>query len=119
VNPFEILKNAQEIQKRMAEAQERLGDIRVKGSAGGGMVEVTVNGRLEAQSVKISPDALVPAEGGEASAGADMGFLEDLVLMAIRDAHAKARDEIGRELGGMAGLGMGGLTGMPDIPGAP
>jgi nucleoid-associated protein EbfC len=118
-NPLELLKNAQELQKRMAEAQGRLGDIRVKGSAGGGMVEVELNGRFEAQAVRIAPQALVQADDGS---GTDLPLLSDLVLMALRDAHAKAQESIARELGGANGLGgaggLGGLFGNQDSPGS-
>jgi DNA-binding YbaB/EbfC family protein len=108
-NPLELLKNAQEMQKRVAEAQNRLGDIRVKGSAGGGMVEIELNGRFEAQAVRIAPQALVTAEDGT---GTDLLFLSDLVLMALRDAQSKAQEAIARELGSVAGIsGIPGFTG--------
>jgi hypothetical protein len=108
VNPFDILKNAQELQRRMAEVQERLGAVRAIGSAGGGMVEVTMNGRLEPLAVKISPEALVPAPGG----GLDAAFLGDLVLVAFRDAQAKAKEIIAKEYGNLPGIeGLAGAAG--------
>jgi DNA-binding YbaB/EbfC family protein len=112
LNPLELLKNAQEIQKRLAEAQDRLAAISVTGSAGGGMVEVTLNGKLEALKVKISPDAFAAARTDGLP---DPGMLEDLVLMAMRDANARVREAMEGELGAMAGMpGLGGLmSGMP------
>jgi nucleoid-associated protein EbfC len=105
-NPLELLKNAQELQKKLAESQERLGRMSAVGSSGGGMVEVTLNGKFEALGVKIAPELAKP----DASGTVDVKMLEDLVLMAMRDAQARVQAEIARELGSMAS--------MPGMPGA-
>jgi DNA-binding YbaB/EbfC family protein len=103
-NPLELLKNAQEIQKRLGESQERLGRISATGSAGGGMAEVSLNGKFEPLSVRISPELAVPDGSGKV----DVKMIEDLVLIAMRDAGAKIQAEISREIGSMAGIpGMG------------
>ncbi len=99
INPFELLKNAQEIQKRLAEGQERLGHIQALGSAGGGMVELSMNGRMEAQALKIAPELLRPGANG----AVDAQLLQDLILLAIRDAQAKVQAAAAKELGGLAG----------------
>ncbi len=112
-NPLELLKNAQELQRRMADVQARLGNLRISGSSGGGMVEIELNGRFEAQSVRIAPEALVPAEDGS---GPDLALLSDLVLSALRDAQTKAQEAVAREAG--AAAGMGGFPGMPGAPGS-
>ena len=91
INPFDILKNAQNL-------QEKLGGIAVTGSSGGGMVEVTLNGRMEVLAVRISRDAL----GLQ-----DQGMLEDLTGSAFTNAIEKIREAISREMGALAGsLGM-------------
>jgi nucleoid-associated protein EbfC len=95
-----ILKQAQELQARLAKAQEELAATIVEGSSGGGAVKVTVNGQQEIMTIKISPDVVNPQ---------DVEMLEDLVLTAIKDAVSKAQD--------LANKKMGGLTGGLKIPG--
>ena len=57
INPLDLLKNFQNIQSKMSEMQERLKDIVVTGSAGGGMVRIDIDGQLAVRSVEISPEA--------------------------------------------------------------
>lgn len=105
INPFELLKNAQRIQEQMGSFQEKLGGITVTGSAGGGMAEIVMNGRLEVIDVRIAREAVDPS---------DIGLLQDLVKAAFADAADKAREAIRVEVGAMTG-GMGlppGLMGM-------
>jgi hypothetical protein len=94
INPFDLLKNAQKIQEQMSEMQEKLGAVKVTGSAGGGMAEIDMNGRLEAVAVRISPEAVDPT---------DVGLLQDLILAAINDAAEKARGAIKDQVTGMSG----------------
>lgn len=97
-----LLKQAQEMQRRMAEAQRLLGERVVEGTAGGGAVKATVNGNQELQAIKIDPAAVDPD---------DVEALEDLVTAAVRQALAAARElrdrEIGKITGGMNLPGMG------------
>ena len=95
-----ILKQAQEMQARMAKIQEELAQKTVEGSAGGGMVQVTVNGQFNLTSVKIETSVISADE---------KGMLEDLVLAAVNDAMRKARE--------MASAEMAKLTGGLKIPG--
>ncbi|HXG49882.1 MAG TPA: YbaB/EbfC family nucleoid-associated protein [candidate division Zixibacteria bacterium] len=95
-----LLKQAQEMQARIAKVQEELAHKTVEGSAGGGMVRVTVNGQLTVSAVKIDPAALNPE---------DREMLEDLVLAAINDGMRKARE--------MASAEMSKITGGFKIPG--
>ncbi|MCL2069424.1 MAG: YbaB/EbfC family nucleoid-associated protein [Treponema sp.] len=97
VNPFDFLKNAQKIQEQMGAFQEKLGAIRITGSAGGGMTEIDMNGRMEVLALRISPEAM--EEG-------DREFLSDLIVAAFNNAMEKVREEVGREMGGM-------IPGMP------
>lgn len=92
INPFDILKNAKQIQEQMGAFQEKLGDIKATGSSGGGMVEIEMNGRMEVQSVRINDEAV-----------ADREMLEDLVAAAITGAMEKIREAINREMGAMTG----------------
>lgn len=76
-----LMKQAQQMQTRMAELQESLGEAEVEGAAGGGMVRVTVNGRGETRRVAIDPALVNPAE---------VEVLEDLLVAACNDAKTKA-----------------------------
>ena len=95
INPFDILKNATQIQEQMGAFQEKLGNIQITGSSGGGMVEVELNGRMEAQEVRISPELM---EGG------DREMLQDLLAAAFNNALEKVREAINREMGASMGL---------------
>lgn len=107
VNPFDLLKNAQKIQEQIGTIQEKLGDLSETGSAGGGMVEIELNGRMEVLSVRIKPEAADPG---------DTAMLEDLVAAAFAQAADKIKDRLKGEIGSMAG-GLG-LSGLPGIFGA-
>jgi DNA-binding YbaB/EbfC family protein len=102
INPFDILKNAQKIQEQMGAFQEKLGGISVTGSAGGGMAEVDINGRMEVQAVRIAPEVVDPN---------DVEMLQDLIAAAFTDGMGKIRERINQE--------MGALTGGLSIPGMP
>ena len=79
-----LLSQAQEMDRRVREALEELGEARVEGSAGGGVVGVTVDGLGQVQHVQISDEAL---------RASDREGIEDLVLAATRDAQARAKRE--------------------------
>lgn len=93
INPFDLFKNAKQLQEQMGAFQEKLKDVRVTGSSGGGMVEVDLNGRMEALAVRINDEA-----------AADRDMLEDLVTAAFNSAMEKVREAINREMGFMAGM---------------
>lgn len=90
----DLLKQAQEMQGRIAKVQEELGQKTVGGSSGGGMVQVTVNGQLNLTAVKIEPAALNPEE---------KQMLEDLILAAVNDGMRKARDMVSTEMSKITG----------------
>jgi len=95
MNKF-LMRQAKELQAKLAKTQEELGNAQVEGSAGGGVVTVVVDGQQRIQSVKISPEA-VDLE--------DMALLEDLVLAAVNEAISKsqqlAQDRLGALTGGL------------------
>ncbi len=76
-----LMKQAQQMQSKMAEMQEKLGSLEVQGRAGGGMVEVTTTAKGDVRRLKIDPALLVPA---------DVEVLEDLIVAAMADAKGKA-----------------------------
>jgi len=112
INPFDILKNAQKIQEQMSGFQEKLGNISSTGAAGGGLVEIDINGRLEPLAVRISPIALE-----------DVEMLQDLIMAAFTDGMNKVKEQISAEAAAMTGLNIPGLNlpgGMPGgMPGFP
>jgi nucleoid-associated protein EbfC len=96
----DLLKQAQEMQSRMAKIQEELANKTVQGSSGGGMVQVTVNGQLNITAVQIEPSVINSSE---------KEMLEDLILAAVNDGMRKARE--------LASTEMSKLTGGLKIPG--
>ena len=90
----DILRQAKEMQGKLAEVQEELGRKQVKGSSGGGMVTVTVNGRQEVLAVKIEPAVF---QSG------DIEMLQDLVAAAANDALSQAKTMLEQEMAGLAG----------------
>jgi DNA-binding YbaB/EbfC family protein len=96
-----FVKQAQEMQKKMAQVQESLKDRVVEGSAGGGMVIAMVNGHQELLKLKIDPDVVAPD---------DVEMLEDLVVAAVAQALKKSKDlskeEMAKVTGGLSLPGM-------------
>jgi len=96
------MRQAQELQAKLAKAQQELADITVEASSGGGAVKVIINGQQQIQSVKISPEAINPD---------DVELLEDLVLAAVNEAMAKSQELAAKRLGKLTGgLNIPGLT---------
>ena len=89
-----LLKQAQDMQARMAKIQEELANKTVEGSAGGGMVRVTVNGQFNVTAVKIE-SAVVNTDEKE--------MLEDLILAATNDGVRKARELVSSEMSKITG----------------
>jgi hypothetical protein len=102
INPFDILKNAQKIQEQMNGFQDKLDTISATGAAGGGLVEIDINGKLEVLAVRIAEPAMGDAE-----------MLQDLIVAAFTDSMAKVKESIASQLGAMAG-GLN-MTGFPGI----
>lgn len=101
INPFELLKQLGSVQERMNEVQGRLARVVAIGSAGGGMVQVEINGQLSVTRLTISPEAVDPA---------DIPMLQDLLRAAFADAMAKVKEKIREEVSSLTG-------GMPLPPG--
>ncbi len=97
-----FIRQAQELQVKLAKAQKELANITLEASSGGGAVTVTINGQQDIQSVKISAEVVDPD---------DVELLEDLVLTAVREAIAKSQEAANKQLGGLTGgLNIPGLT---------
>jgi DNA-binding YbaB/EbfC family protein len=97
-----LLRQAQQLQARLAKAQEELGNITVEGTSGGGAVKVLIDGRQKVHSVEISPE-VINAEDAE--------LLQDLVMAAMNEAVAKSQELANKHLGMVTGgLNIPGLT---------
>lgn len=96
-----LMKQAQQMQEQMAKMHEQLAQEEVEGSAGGGMVVVTMNGKHEVVKLKIDPQVVDPS---------DVEMLEDLIAAAMNDARGKVEDRNQSEMGKLTGgLGIPGL----------
>lgn len=98
-----LLEQAMTVQQQLLAAQEQASHEVVEGTAGGGLVRISMSGTGEVTAVRIAPDAVEPD---------DVTLLEDLVLAAIHDAAAKVRERQATTL-----QGIGGLAGLPGLPG--
>jgi DNA-binding YbaB/EbfC family protein len=100
-NIGQLMKQAQEMQAKMAEMQSQLEAVEMTGAAGAGMVQLTLNGKGDLKTVKIDPALLDPKE---------VEVLEDLVVAAFNDARAKvtahAEQEMQKLTGGLQLPGM-------------
>lgn len=95
-----MMKRIQQMQEDMARVQQECEEAEYNASAGGGAIDVTVNGKHQLVSVKIQPDVVDPE---------DVEMLEDLLVAAVNEAMRKADETMERE--------MGKLTGGMNIPG--
>ena len=99
MNIQKMMRQAQEMQEKL---QQGLRETTVEGTAGGGMVTVTMNGVKEVQGLKIDPE-VVSAE--------DVEMLQDLIVAAIAEAQRRADELMSQQMGGMmGGLNIPGLT---------
>lgn len=91
MNPKQLMKQVQQMQAQM---QQRMAELRVEGSAGGGMVKATMNGAKELLAVAIDKEAVDPN---------DVEMLQDLVVAAVNEASRKVDEEMQGQLGAMTG----------------
>jgi DNA-binding YbaB/EbfC family protein len=91
MNPKQLMKQVQQMQAQMA---QRMAELRVEGSAGGGMVKATMNGSKELLSVVIDKEAVDPN---------DVEMLQDLVVAAVNEASRKVEEDMQSQMGAMTG----------------
>src|SRR5688572_9242727 len=106
-NMQQILQQAQMMQQQLVEAQAALAEAEVTGTAGGGLVTVTMTGGGEVRAVKIDPKAVDPD---------DVETLEDLVVAALANAADNVR-KLAEEKMGPLTQGLGGMGGGLGLPG--
>lgn len=90
----DMLKQAQEMQARLARLQEELAGRTVEASSGGGMVTVVANGRQEILSVRIEKEVVSPEE---------VDLLQDLVRAAVNEALSRSREMMAAEMAKITG----------------
>jgi nucleoid-associated protein EbfC len=98
-----LMKQAQQMQAEMLEAQEKLKDEVVEASAGGGMVKVKVGGDMTLREITIDPEAIDPE---------DAEMLQEMVQAAVNEGLRAAQELAGSKMGGITGDLGGGLGGM-------
>src|SRR4030042_834880 len=101
MNKF-VLRQAQELQAKLAKAQQELAEMTVESSSGGGAIKITIDGQQNVRSVVISPEVMT---------GGDIEMLQDLVMTAINEAIKKSQDMASSRLGDLtSGIKIPGLT---------
>lgn len=91
MNMNKIMQQVQETQKKL---QDELAAMRVTGTSGGGMVEVTLDGTKQMVSLKVDPQAVNPA---------DVEMLQDLIVAAYNEAFRRADEEAAQKMGSLTG----------------
>lgn len=104
-----LLKQAQQMQAEMVQAQEALKDEQVEASAGGGMVKVVMSGDLVVKSIEIDPEAVDPE---------DAEMLAEMVQAAVNEAIRAAQELAASKMPDLPGMGGPGGPGIPGLPGA-
>lgn len=93
-----LMQQAQQMQAKLGEMQERVASIEAQGEAGAGLVKATVSGKGELRALEIDPSLLNSD---------DKEVLQDLTVAAVNDAHARAQEAVQAEMGKLAeGMGL-------------
>ena len=97
-----MLRQAQQLQRRMAQLQEELESATVTATSGGGVVTVVVTGKLTVESIEIDPEVVSPE---------DVDILQDLIIAAVNEGLSDAQEMVSSRMGEITGgLNIPGLT---------
>ncbi len=99
----QVFQQAQELGGKLKQVQEELRHRTAQSTVGGGMVEVTVNGRMEVVSVRIDPQAVDPR---------DVEMLQDLIVAAVTQAMARAQEMAQEAMQQAVGFPLGDVLGL-------
>ena len=99
MNMQQMMKQARKMQEQLAAAQDKLKDVEVSASTGGGMVKVVATGEMQIKSIEISPDACDPED-------------VEMVLAAVNDALSSAQEAANTQMSAAAGLGNMNIPGL-------
>ncbi|MFH1087929.1 MAG: YbaB/EbfC family nucleoid-associated protein, partial [Chloroflexota bacterium] len=94
-----FLRQAQELQAKLARAEKELGEAVIEVTSAGGAVTISIDGQQRLRSIKISPDLVQ----------SDLEFAEDAVLTAVNEAITKSKDMAAKRLGSLTGMNIPGL----------
>jgi DNA-binding YbaB/EbfC family protein len=89
-----MMKQAQQMQAKMAEMQTRMAEMETQGQSGGGLLQVTLNGKFELKTIKIDKSLVDPE---------DVEVLEDLIVAAFNDAKSKVENSLQEEMAKLTG----------------
>ncbi len=89
-----MMKQAQQLQSKMASLQKEMAEKTVEATAGGGMIKVAANGRQQILSIQIEKEVVDPD---------DVEMLQDLILAAVNDALAKSNEMVSAEMSKLTG----------------
>lgn len=93
-NIMGMMQQAQELQKKMQDAQAEIGELQIEGTSGAGLVKVTLSGKGDIKRISIDPSLIDPAEPE---------MLEDLIMAAHNDAKSKSEAEIAEKMQSVTG----------------
>ena len=94
MNLAKMMKQAQELQDKMAQVQEDLAAAEIEGSSGAGMVKAVMTGKHELRSLSIDPSLVTPD---------DTEVLEDLIVAAVNDARTRVEGHVKEKMGEVTG----------------
>lgn len=100
----EIMKRAQEMQKKLQDIQKQVAEMEVIGQSGGGVVKIVMTGQHYAKKVSLDPNLMKE----------DKAIIEDLIAAAINDATDKIEKNLRDKMGGLAGMKL--PDGFGDLP---
>lgn len=93
-NIGQMMKQAQKMQTKMQEMQDKLAEEEIDGASGGGMVQMTVNGKGDLKRIKIDKSLMDPEE---------VEVLEDLIVAAFNDAKTKVEEHVQSQMSELTG----------------
>ena len=94
MNMQQMMKQARKMQEQLLATQDKLKDIEVSASAGGGMVKATANCDMQLTSLTLDPEAVDPD---------DIEMLQDMILAAVNDVLSQAQDTASQQMGAVTG----------------
>ncbi len=103
-NMSKMLKQAQQMQKDIENVQNELDDLQINSESGGGLVQITINGKMELLDINLQDEILTE----------EKEIIEDLIISAVNNAISKAQDESQNRMNSVAGGMLGGLK-MPGM----
>ena len=93
-NIGQMMQQAQEMQSKMADIQDKLSHLEIEGSSGAGLIKVTLSGKNDVRKIKIDPSLIDPKEPD---------ILEDLLIAAFNDAKSKVESEVNSKMSEVTG----------------